>query len=171
MDVFMASGKTANLGKVIGLDMTDAQLKKSERLAAENGFTNVSFLKGYMEGFDFDPASVDVVISNGVINLSPEKEKVFNQIASALRVGGRMAISDIVTDSQMSDSIVCNSTLWASCIGGAMQKDNYYRAIEAAGMKVVRVVENPQYSFLSKPAKGAGRQYGVKSISLLAEKE
>ena len=81
-----------------------------------------------------------------------------------------MAISDIVTESQMPDSITCNSSLWAACIGGAMQQDNYYNTIENAGMEITQVVENKQYGFISKSAMGASKQYGVKSISLLANK-
>ncbi len=170
MDVFIATLKTGSTGKVIGVDMTDAQLEKATKLAKLNGINNVSFLKCYIEEFVFEPESVDVVISNGVINLSAEKDKVFKQIASILITGGRMAISDIVTEHQMPDTITCNSSLWAACIGGAMQQDNYYSAIEKAGMKVSQVVENKQYSFISKSAIGASNQYGVKSISLLAEK-
>jgi len=170
MDVFVAASKTGDSGKVIGLDMTDAQLDKASGLANANGFNHVAFQKGYIEGFEFEPNSIDVIISNGVINLSPEKDKVFHQISSILVKGGRMAISDIVTEQQMPDSITCNSTLWAACIGGAMQQDSYQNAIEKAGMKVVKVIENKQYSFVSTSAIGASNQYGVKSISLLAEK-
>lgn len=170
MDVFIAALKTGTSGWVVGLDMTDAQLDKAFRLAEMNGYKNVSFKKGYIEDFDFEPESVNVVISNGVINLSAKKEKVFDRIASILETGGRMAISDIVTEIQMPDSITCNSTLWAACIGGAMQQDDYYHAIEKTGMKVIRVVENKQYEFISKSATGASKDYGVKSISLLAEK-
>jgi len=170
MDVFIAANKTGNSGKVAGMDMTDAQLDKASRLADANGFNNVVFQKGYIEGFDFEHNSIDVIISNGVINLSAEKDKVFRQISSILVKGGRMAISDIVTEQQMPDTITCNSTLWAACIGGAMQQDNYQKAIEKVGMKVVEMIENKQYSFASTSAVGASKQYGVKSISLLAVK-
>lgn len=87
-----------------------------------------------------------------------------------LKSGGRFAISDIVTEVQLPESIVCNSTLWAACIGGAAQEDNYRQMIEAAGLRLVKVEDNPQYQFISDNARGASKKFGVKSISLLAVK-
>ncbi len=81
-----------------------------------------------------------------------------------------MAISDIVSESQMPDSITCNSTLWASCIGGATQIDLYHEIIEKSGLKIISQKDNPEYVFLTKGAKGAMRDYGVKSYSVLAQK-
>jgi arsenite methyltransferase len=106
-----------------------------------------------------------------VINLAPEKDKVFNDLARVLKPGGRIAISDIVSEIQLSEGIKCDINLWASCIGGAMQQDKYRNAIEKAGLKIEKIQDNPQYYFLSKSAQGAGKDYGVKSISLLAVKE
>jgi SAM-dependent methyltransferase len=114
--------------------------------------------------------SADVVISNGVINLAPDKAKVFAEAARLLKRGGRLALSDIVTEVQLPETIVCNSTLWAACIGGAAQQDGYRSEIEAAGLKVVVCEDNPAYQFISDNAKGASRKYGVKSVSLLAVK-
>jgi ubiquinone/menaquinone biosynthesis C-methylase UbiE len=111
-----------------------------------------------------------VVISNGVINLCEDKAAVFREIARILKPGGRTAISDIVTDRQLTDAIVCDTSLWASCIGGAMQQDGYLRAIEDAGLTVHKVQENPQYQFISDSAQGATTTFGVKSISVLAGK-
>jgi ubiquinone/menaquinone biosynthesis C-methylase UbiE len=113
----------------------------------------------------------DAVISNGVINLATDKSKVFAETARLLKKGGRFAIADIVTDVQLPDKIVCNSTLWAACIGGAAQRDNYRQMIETAGLRVVRLEDNPQYRFISDNAKGASTTFGVKSISLLAVKQ
>jgi arsenite methyltransferase len=87
-----------------------------------------------------------------------------------LKKGGRFAVADIVTEVQLPDTIVCNSTLWAACIGGAAQRDNYQQMIEVAGLSVARVEDNPQYQFISDNAKGASKKFGVKSISLLAIK-
>jgi len=178
MDVFTAALKVGGTGKVSGVDMTDEQLEKAERLRNENnltvgrqGFENVSFYKSYIENLPFDAASFDVVISNGVINLCPDKEKVFTEIARVLRPKGRMVIADIVTEKQLPENVVCNSTLWAACIGGASQQDNYRKAIENAGMEVIWIKDNKAYSFLSKSAKGASKDYGVKSVSLVAEKK
>ena len=105
--------------------MTDEQRAKAERLRDRDGFTNVTYLKGYIENVPAPAASVDAVISNGVINLATDKVKVFREAARLLRAGGRLAISDIVTAVQLPETIVCNSTLWAACIGGAAQQDNY----------------------------------------------
>jgi len=113
---------------------------------------------------------VDIIISNGVINLAPDKSKVFREVHRLLKSGGRFAISDIVTEVQLPESIVCNSTLWAACIGGAAQQDKYRSEIEAAGLRVLTVQDNPAYQFISDNARGAAKKYGVKSISLLAMK-
>ncbi len=87
-----------------------------------------------------------------------------------LKPGGRLAISDIVTEVRLPEGIVCNATLWAACIGGAMQQDDYGAAIEAAGLKVVTREDNTQYRFISDNARAASERFGVKSISLLAAK-
>jgi arsenite methyltransferase len=150
--------------------MTDEQLEKAERLRKDGNFNNVSFRKSYIESIPFDDNSFDVVISNGVINLSAEKEKVFQEIARVLKPGGRMAIADIVTEKQLTENIVCDTTLWASCIGGAAQQDKYRADIEDAGLKVQTVRVNSNYGFLTKSAQGATRDFGVKSVSILAVK-
>ena len=92
-------------------------------------------------------------------------------MARVLKTGGRIAISDIVTEIQLSEGITCNTNLWASCIGGAMQQDKYGRAIEEAGLRIKKIQDNHQYHFISKSAQGASKDFGVKSISLLAVKE
>jgi len=170
MDVFVAALKTGLTGHVFGADMTDEQLRKSEGLRKENKFENVTFHKTYIEKLPFPDASFDVVISNGVINLCPDKEKVFKEISRVLKPQGRMAIADIVTEKQLPENVVCNSTLWAACIGGAAQQDDYRSAIEDAGLEILVVRNNDAYGFISKSAQGASRDYGVKSVSIIAEK-
>ena len=170
MDTFIAALKVGPRGKVIGVDMTDEQRTKAERLRDRDGFKNVTYVKGYIENVPAPAASIDVVISNGVINLATDKSKVFSEAARLLKSGGRFAISDIVTEVQLPETIVCNSTLWAACIGGAAQQDNYRGQIAAAGMKVVKVQDNPTYQFISDNARGASKKFGVNSISLLAVK-
>ena len=170
MDAFVAALKVGPRGKIIGVDMTDAQRAKAERLRDRDSFSNVTYMKGYIEEVPLPDASADVVISNGVINLSPEKPKVFREAARLLKPGGRLAISDIVTEVQLPENIVCNSTLWAACIGGAAQQDNYRAQIEAAGLRVIKVEDNPAYQFISDNARGASKKFGVKSVSLLAVK-
>ncbi len=170
MDTFIAALKVGPGGKVIGVDMTDEQRAKAERLRDRDGFRNVSYVKGYIEEAPLPDGLADVVISNGVINLATDKGKVFREAARLLKSGGRFAISDIVTAVQLPETIVCNSTLWAACIGGAAQQDNYRRQIEATGLRLAALADNPQYQFISDNAKGAATKFGVKSISLLAVK-
>ena len=135
MDSFIASLKVGREGRVIGIDMTDPQLDKAERLRAGGGFANVSYRKGYIDGTTYEDGSADLVISNGVINLAPDKQAVFREAARLLKPAGRLAISDIVTASQLPENVVCNADLWAACIGGAMQHDNYRQAIEGGRLK------------------------------------
>jgi SAM-dependent methyltransferase len=170
MDTFIAALSVGPRGKVIGVDMTDEQRAKAERLRDRDGFLNVTYVKGYIEQAPLPDGLADLVISNGVINLATDKSKVFGEASRLLKSGGRFAISDIVTEVQLPESIVCNSTLWAACIGGAAQQDNYRQMIEAAGLNLVREEDNPQYQFISDNAKGASKKFGVKSISLLALK-
>ena len=170
MDSFVAALKVGSRGKVVGVDMTDAQREKAERLRDRDGFGAVGYVKGYIEAVPLPDASADAVISNGVINLSSDKAKVFEEVARLLKPGGRLAISDIVTDVKLPETITCNTTLWAACIGGAAQRDDYRGMIEAAGLAVRAVEDNPAYRFISDSALGATRKYGVKSVSVLAEK-
>ena len=168
MDSFFASLKTGKNGKVIGIDMTEEQLKKAKNLS--KNFKNVEFKKAFVEKLPFKDETFDVVISNGVINLCPNKTLAFKEISRVLKKNGRLAISDIVTEKQLTEGITCNANLWASCIGGAEQQDKYKKAIESGKMKIMKIKENSQYKFLSKSALGSTKDFGVKSISLLAKK-
>jgi len=170
MDTFLAGNQAGASGEVVGVDMTDAQLSKARRLADRDAFTSVRFEKGYIEEAPVSDASADVVISNGVINLCVDKPAVFREVARTLRPGGRMAISDIVTEQPLTEAIVCDVNLWASCIGGAMQEHDYAQAIKDAGLDVNVIQENPQYLFISESAQGATATFGVKSVSILATK-
>jgi arsenite methyltransferase len=170
MDVFFAAALVGAAGTVVGVDFTAEQLAKARRLAAAGGFDRVQFLEGRIEQVPAGDESADCVISNGVINLSPDKQQVFGEAARVLRPGGRLAIADIVSEQQLKDSIVCDADLWASCIGGAAQQDAYREAIEAAGLRIEAITENP-YEFISERARDASAKYGVKSVSVLARKE
>lgn len=175
-DVFVSAlhvgsdGSDASSGSVTGLDMTDHQLAKARRLRDETGAEPVSFEKGYIEDAPFEDASFDVVVSNGVINLSPDKQRVFEEAYRVLRPGGRLAISDIISEKLMPESIKNNEDLWAACIGGAEQADRYTALIENAGFEVEELRENTDYQFISDQAANACQKYGVKSISLGARK-
>jgi arsenite methyltransferase len=170
MDAFFAATRVGAPGMVIGVDFTAAQLAKARSLAAEHRFERVEFREGRIERPPVEDESADCVISNGVINLSPDKQRVFAEAARALRPGGRFAIADIVSEQQLKESIVCDADLWASCIGGAAQQDAYREGIEAAGLRIAEVRPNP-YQFISQRARDATAKYGVKSVSLLARKE
>lgn len=171
MDSFIAATKVGARGKVFGIDMTDEQRAKAERLRVRDGFTHVKYLKAYIEDVPLPDGTADVVISNGVINLAVDKSRVFREAARVLRQGGRLALADIVTDVQLPETITCNSNLWAACIGGAAQRNDYRAQMEAAGLRVVTEEENAQYAFISDNALGASRKFGVKSVSLLAIKD
>lgn len=169
-DVFVAALHAGPTGMVIGIDMTDEQLAKAERLRADADVDNVAFEHGYIDDLPFEDESFDVVISNGVINLSADKTEVFAEVARVLAPGGRLAVSDILSEQPMPDSIKTNADLWAACIGGAMQVDAYREVIEAVGLQVTTMRDNPEYEFLSDQATSACAKYGVKSVSIRAEK-
>jgi arsenite methyltransferase len=168
MDSFIAARKVGPKGKVIGVDMTEPQIDKAERLRDRAGLGQVEYRSGYLEELPVEDGSIDVVISNGVINLCADKRRVFDEIRRVLRPGGRVAISDIVTEVDLPENVTCNATLWAACIGGAAQVDRYGQMMGEAGLRVITLRENPEYGFLSKSARGASRDYGVKSVSVLA---
>jgi arsenite methyltransferase len=164
-DTFAAA---VNGARVIGVDMTDAQLDKARQHAADGGFDKVEFRRGYIEEPPVEDGSFDCLISNGVINLSPDKQAVFAAAARALRPGGRLALADIVSARQLPDGVTCDASLWAACIGGAMQRDRYREAIEEAGFEIEAWRENVEYRFVSERADNATQKYGVTSVSLLA---
>jgi ubiquinone/menaquinone biosynthesis C-methylase UbiE len=169
-DSFLAALATGTEGQVIGVDMTAAQLAKSRDLAAQHGFSQAEFREGYIERPPVDDASIDCVISNGVINLSPDKTAVFAAAARALRSGGRLALADIVSERELPEGVTCDASLWAACIGGAMQRDAYRQAIDVAGFVIESWRQNTQYRFVSERADNATRKYGVSSVSLLARR-
>jgi SAM-dependent methyltransferase len=169
MDAFAAARLVGRSGHVLGVDFTVEQLHKARRLAAAADLGQVDFREARIERLPADDGSFDCVISNGVINLSPDKERVFAEAARVLRPGGRLAIADIVTERQLTEAIVGDADLWASCIGGAAQEDAYRHAIDGAGLRIEVTRRNP-YEFISRQARDASTQYGVTSISVLAVK-
>ncbi len=169
-DAFLAALAAGEAGSAIGVDMTAEQLAKATGLAEEAGIANAEFREGQIEAPPVETGLVNCVISNGVINLSPHKPTVFAAAASALRPGGRLAIADIVTATPLPEGVTCDASLWAACIGGAMQRDRYREAIETAGFEIVEVRDNDRYRFVSDRADNATQKYGVTSISLLARR-
>lgn len=170
MDTFIAALLTGASGKVTGIDMTEEQLHKAQLLRDRYHFRQVHFLESFIEALPLQKNTADVVISNGVINLSAAKELVFREATRILKPGGRFVLSDIVSGMDPPEKISCDANLWAACIGGAVTIEKYTEYIEQAGMKIVIVEDNPQYAFLSENAQGAAKKYGIKSISLLAVK-
>ncbi len=170
MDTFFAAHQVGKYGRVVGIDMTDEQLDKSRGLLNRSDFENITYLKGYIQAAPCEDESFDAVISNGVINLALNKAHVFKEAARLLKPGGRLALADIVTDSRLPEGITCDATLWAACIGGAMQQDDYLGTIRDAGFIVEQIRDNPEYQFISDGAQGATQEFGVKSISVLARK-
>jgi ubiquinone/menaquinone biosynthesis C-methylase UbiE len=170
MDAFFAARKVAPDGSVTGIDMTPEQLEKAERLRRRDGVEHAKFVESRIERLPVDGASVDAVISNGVINLCPDKAAVFTEVARVLRPGGRLALADIVSGRPLAQRTRAKTDLWAACIAGAIPEHDYVGAIESAGLRVIRVRENDGYRFISQRAIEACSKYEVKSVSLLATK-
>ena len=166
-DVFCAAVLVGESGHVVGVDITDEQLAKAARLRDREGFSQVRFVEAHIEELPFDDASFDAVLSNGVINLSPAKGRVFAEAARVLRPGGRFAIADIVSGRPLKERTRRNVELWAACIAGAIPRRNYLEAIEAQGLHVGEVRKN-DYRFISERALDACSTYAVESISLVA---
>jgi ubiquinone/menaquinone biosynthesis C-methylase UbiE len=140
-DVLISARRVGATGKAIGLDMTDEMLELARRNAAEAGVDNVEFLKGYIEEMPLDDESVDVVISNCVINLSGDKPKVILEAARVLRPGGRFAVSDVIADPGMDEATRADMYAWTGCIAGALTETEFREALAAAGFGDVEVRE------------------------------
>jgi len=168
-DAFCAATLVGWSGRVVGVDMTDEQVAKASRLRTQHGYPQVEFVDARIEQLPFEGAAFDVVVSNGVINLSPAKSAVFAEAARVLRPGGRLAIADIVSGAPLKERTRRNVELWAACVAGAIPRDQYLGAIEAQGLEVEQVRRNA-YRFISERAIDACRTYEVESISLLATK-
>lgn len=166
-DLFGASVRVGESGRVVGVDITHEQLDKATRLRDHGGFSKVEVVEAHIEELPFDDASFDAVISNGVINLSPHKGRVFAEAARVLRPGGRLAISDIVSGRALKERTRRNVDLWAACIAGAIPRKNYLEAIAAQGLRIEEVHHN-DYRFTSERALEACSIYEVESISLVA---
>ena len=139
-DAFLAVGAVGSTGRVIGVDMTDDMLAKARANAERAGHANVEFRKGYIEALPLDDASVDVVISNCVINLSPDKPAVYREVARVLRPGGRMVVSDVVLDAALPAAIATDVNALVGCVAGASLRSEYLGAIRAAGLTDVEVL-------------------------------
>ena len=145
IDVFLAAQRVGPTGRIIGVDMTEAMVAKAQALAAEHGYTNVEFKLGEIEALPIDDASIDVIISNCVINLSPDKEQVFREAYRVLKPTGRLLVSDLVTEGELPEDVKQSFAAWACCIGGALDKQAYLATIRRAGFPHVRIVAESTY--------------------------
>ncbi len=145
IDIFLASKKVLDSGKAIGIDMTDQMLEKARENAKKGDYSNVEFKKGDIEeAIPLESNSVDAVISNCVINLTTNKTNAFKEVFRILRHDGRMVISDLITDTELSPKEI-NSDQWCECIDGALTKDNYLSCMRQAGFEKIEVLEERAY--------------------------
>jgi arsenite methyltransferase len=144
-DVLIASQLVGQSGRVIGLDMTDAMRDKLRANISAAGTTNVDVLEGSAEEIPLPDASADVVTSNGVLNLVPDKAKAFREIARILKPGGRLQLADIVVGTLPSDACRAQPELWAECIVGATREDDYVRMLGDAGFTAVEMLKQLDY--------------------------
>ncbi len=139
-DCFLAAGKVGPSGRVIGVDMTPEMLDKARENARKGGYANVEFRLGEIENLPVADRTAEIVISNCVINLSPDKGRVFREAFRALKPGGRLMVSDIVLLRDLPQALVESIEAYVGCVAGAVRKDDYLRAIEEAGFREVRIV-------------------------------
>jgi arsenite methyltransferase len=138
-DVLISAARVAPGGKAIGLDMTDEMLVLARANALRAGVGNVEFVKGHIEDIPLPDGNVDVVISNCVINLSIDKQRVLNEAARVLRPGGRFAVSDVIADGNMDDATRADMAQWTGCIAGALTREEFTRALAGAGLVDVQI--------------------------------
>jgi SAM-dependent methyltransferase len=161
VDVFLAANKVGPAGRVIGIDMTEEMVDKATSTARDHGYHNVEFRLGEIEKLPVEDDSVDAIISNCVINLSPDKSKVFREAYRALKPGGRLTVSDIVSEGELPDEIKSDSNAWACCIGGALEQQEYLEKIKKAGFEDVQVLSSREFYL-----EGEGSQAPTKLLNI-----
>jgi arsenite methyltransferase len=139
-DCFLAAGAVGETGRVIGVDMTPEMVQKARENAQKGGYQNVEFRLGEIENLPVADNLADVIISNCVVNLAPDKRRVFREAFRALKPGGRLMVSDIVLREELPDFLRNSISAYVSCVAGAMKKEDYLEAIEAAGFRDVRIM-------------------------------
>jgi arsenite methyltransferase len=164
VDAFLAAQQVGPTGRVIGVDMTDGMLEKARANAAAGGYTNVEFRRGEIENLPVEGGSIDVILSNCVINLAPDKRRVFREAHRVLRPGGRMQISDIVTRGEMPEAVRRDLEQWAGCVAGAIDRQVYLEMIREAGFAAVEVADEFAYD------SGSPGAFAALSLSVVATK-
>ncbi|MEM3403734.1 MAG: arsenite methyltransferase [Nitrososphaeria archaeon] len=166
IDVFLAAKKVGLTGRAIGIDMTEEMIGRAQAVARKYGYGNVEFRLGEIENLPIEDGSVDVVISNCVINLSPEKERVFQEAYRVLKPSGRIVISDLVADGKLPEEVKESLDAWAGCIAGALEKVEYLNIMRRVGFQDVRVVSETVFTLgVTRELKGK-----IKSIQIEAQK-
>jgi len=145
LDCFLASAEVGPEGRVIGVDMTPNMIEKANRIAKKHGYRNVEFRQGEIEHLPVDDGSVDLIISNCVINLSPDKEQVFRETFRVLQPGGRLFFSDIVLIGELPERIRASVAAYVGCLSGAIQKEEYLRMIGETGFSHVRIIDEKPF--------------------------
>jgi len=140
-DVLISARRVGPTGKAVGLDMTDEMLELARANAVNAGVDNVEFVKGYLEDMPLADGTVDVIISNCVINLSGDKPQVIREAARVLRPGGRFAVSDVIADPGMDEQTRADIAAWTGCIAGALTETEFREALAAAGLTQVEIRE------------------------------
>jgi arsenite methyltransferase len=162
IDVFLAAKKVGEQGRVIGVDMTEDMVTRGQQLAREHGFGNVEFRLGEIEHLPLESDSVDVIISNCVINLTVDKLDSFREIHRVLKPGGRILISDLVTAGDLPEDVRASAAAWADCLAGAMAKEAYLATIRRAGFTEVTAVSESPYEAPGMDERLQGKIISVK---------
>jgi arsenite methyltransferase len=169
IDVLLSARRVGPTGKAFGLDMTDEMLALAEENKRKSGLANVEFLKGEIENIPLPDTSVDVIISNCVINLSGDKDRVLKEAFRVLKPGGRFAISDVVVRGHVPDAIKKNMELWVGCVAGALSDDEYVAKLVGAGFENVGIEPTRVYSI--EDARGFLSGRGLDVDTLVSEVE
>jgi arsenite methyltransferase len=179
IDVFRASKMVGDSGRSIGVDATPEMVWRARETARKHGYTNVDFRLGEIESLPIEPGSVDYVISNCVINLSPDKQKVFDEAYRVLRKGGIFAVADITSEVEIPDEIKEQVEVWSSCVSGAITRKQYAEQLQLAGFKEVEIemVSNDAGAIESicccdsKDEANIDQKYGIESSHIIARKQ
>ncbi|MBI3871512.1 MAG: arsenite methyltransferase [candidate division Zixibacteria bacterium] len=164
VDCFLAAQRVGERGRVIGIDMTDAMLERARENAHRGGFTNVEFRQGEIEDIPVDAGTADMVISNCVINLAPDKAQVFREIHRILKPGGRFCISDVVSKGTIPVAEREDMEKWAGCIAGSLPKEEYLDIVRRAGFVEIDVRSEVEYDYRKTD------QYSLASVTVTARK-
>lgn len=179
-DAFVARSIVGEQGRVYGLDFAGAMLKKARKNAKKLGFINVEFLKGDIEDMPFKDEIADVIVSNCVLNLVPDKVKAFNEMFRVIKTGGHFCVSDIVLSGDLPEELIKDATMYAGCVSGAVQKEDYLEIIKNAGFKNIQIRKEKEIilpdeilkNYLSEKGLNEFKNSntGIYSITIFAEK-